>query len=62
MSYDPANFDKSEKDIKFSRETSLDESSAEKAYNFMANNLDTLAEYEEASDLLDNYTKHLVDN
>ena len=47
---------------RFSRETSLDEASAEKAYNFMANNLDTLAEYEEASDLLDNYTKHLVDN
>ena len=62
MSYDPANFEKEEKNIKFSKETSLDEGSAEKAYNFMANNLDTLAEYEEAADLLDNYTKHLVDN
>ena len=54
MSYDPANFQKEEKNIKFSKETSLDEGSAEKAYNFMANNLDTLAEYEEAADLLDN--------
>ena len=62
MNYNPADFERSEKDIKFSKETSLDEASAEKAYNFMANNLDTLAEYEEASDLLDNYTKHLVDN
>jgi len=62
MNYNPADFERSEKDIKFSKETSLDETSAEKAYNFMANNLDTLAEYEEASDLLDNYTKHLVDN
>ena len=62
MNYNPADFEKSEKDIRFSKETSLDEASAEKAYNFMANNLDTLAEYEEASDLLDNYTKHLVDN
>ena len=62
MNFNPADFERSEKDIKFSKETSLDEASAEKAYNFMANNLDTLAEYEEASDLLDNYTKHLVDN
>ena len=62
MNYNPADFERSEKDIKISKETSLDEASAEKAYNFMANNLDTLAEYEEASDLLDNYTKHLVDN
>ena len=62
MNYNPADFEKSEKDIRFSKETSLDEASAEKAYNFMANNLDTLAEYEESSDLLDNYTKHLVDN
>ena len=62
MNYNPADFEKSEKDIRFSKETSLDEASAEKAYNFMANNLDTMAEYEEASDLLDNYTKHLVDN
>ena len=62
MNYNPGDFERSEKDIKFSKETSLDEASAEKAYNFMANNLDTLAEYEEASDLLDNYTKHLVDN
>ena len=52
MNYNPADFERSEKDIKFSKETSLDEASAEKAYNFMANNLDTLAEY----------TKHLVDN
>jgi len=62
MKYNVADFVKDEKEIKTHRENTLDEESAERAYNFMISNLDTLAEYEEAADLLDNYTKHLVDN
>lgn len=62
MKYNVADFVKNEKEIKTQRENTLDEDSAERAYNFMIGNLDTLAEYEEAADLLDNYTKHLVDS
>jgi hypothetical protein len=60
MSYDPAAFKREQKEIKIAKESNLDEPSAERAYNFMFNNIDTLADYEEEYELLDTYTKHLV--
>jgi len=60
MSYDPANFKRVEKEIKVSKESILDEAAAERAFSFMSNNIDTLADYEEQYELLDTYTKHLV--
>lgn len=60
MLYNPQTFQKEEKEIKFNTTSVLDEAAADKAYNFMLNNLDIKAEYEEKSILLDLYTKHYV--
>ena len=60
MPYDLNNFEKTKKNIKIGQESILDESAAERAYNFCINNLDTLTEYNQAYILMDGYTKILL--
>ena len=60
MSYDPKTYERKEEEVKFGSASVLDEETAEKAYNFMINNLDTKAKYEEQYVLLDLYTKPLI--